>query len=77
MALTLLRFLQLHLVSVLLSSFQPEKMPHKEDSNGSISITELHPTFAAEVRGVDFSQDISPEVFKEIHGAITKVSKMP
>ncbi|KAK5122161.1 hypothetical protein LTR85_004407 [Meristemomyces frigidus] len=54
-------------------------MPHKEDSTTSISITQLHPTFAAEVRGVDFSQEIPPEVFQEIYEAITKygVVKFP
>jgi alpha-ketoglutarate-dependent 2,4-dichlorophenoxyacetate dioxygenase len=50
-------------------------MPHKEDSK--ISIVELHPTFAAEVYGVDFSDDVrgvSQEDFAEIYKAITKVS---
>jgi len=49
-------------------------MPHKEDGDGRLVIEQLHPTFAAEVRGVDFSQDIPPELFDEIHEAITKVS---
>ena len=49
------------------------KMPHKENNN-VISIVELHPTFAAELRGVDFSKPISPRFFAEIHDAITKVS---
>lgn len=47
-------------------------MPHKEQNH--ISVVELHPTFAAEVRGVDFSQELSIEVFDEIYHAITKVS---
>ena len=47
-------------------------MPHKEDSK--IRLVELHPTFAAEVYGVDFSQDVSPEEFNEVYEAITKVS---
>ncbi|KAK5129817.1 hypothetical protein LTR08_002794 [Meristemomyces frigidus] len=53
-------------------------MPHKKE-DGGVSVTELHPTFAAELRGVDFSQDISPEVFRKIHDAITKygVVKFP
>lgn len=46
-------------------------MPHKEDS--SITIKELHPTFAAEVHGVNF-QDLTDEQFDEIYKAITKVS---
>lgn len=47
-------------------------MPHKEDNH--VSIVELHPTFAAEVHGVDFSQDVPPDVFEQVHKAITKVS---
>lgn len=47
-------------------------MPHKEDNH--LSIAELHPTFAAEVRGVDFSHELSPDVFDEVYQAITKVS---
>lgn len=46
-------------------------MPHKEEPD--ISIVELHPTFAAEVRGVDFSQDIPADVFGEIKKAIARV----
>ncbi|KAK5731050.1 hypothetical protein LTR15_000988 [Elasticomyces elasticus] len=51
-------------------------MPHKED--GHLDIIELHPTFAAEVRGVNF-EDVQPSVFDEIHAAITKygVVKFP
>ena len=47
-------------------------MPHKEENQ--ISIVELHPTFAAEVHGVDFSGDVSDEQFDEVYKAITKVS---
>lgn len=49
-------------------------MPHKEE--GKVYVKELHPTFAAEVHGVDFSQDVSPEDFEEIYKAITKVSML-
>lgn len=49
-------------------------MPHKEESK--IIVTELHPTFAAEVRGVDFSKEIADDVFQEVQEAITKVSAM-
>lgn len=45
-------------------------MPHKEEHG--VSVVELHPTFAAEVQGVDFSQDISPDVFDQIYAAITQ-----
>lgn len=45
-------------------------MPHKE----SLEIIELHPTFGAEVRGVDFSRpEALKAVFPEILAAITKV----
>lgn len=46
-------------------------MRHKEESN--ISVVELHPTFAAEVRGVDFSREMPADVFEEIKKAIAKV----
>lgn len=49
-------------------------MPHKDEGHDQIEIIPLHPTFAAEVRGVDFSQDVSPEVFGQIKEAIAKVS---
>lgn len=38
-----------------------------------IIIKEIHPTFAAEVRGVDFSSPVADDVFAEILSAITKV----
>jgi len=47
-------------------------MPHAED--GSITIKELHPTFAAEVGNVDFNfNNLTDEQFDEIYKAITKV----
>jgi len=39
-----------------------------------LKIKEIGLTFAAEVEGVDLSQDIPQEVFDEILKAITKVS---
>lgn len=47
-------------------------MPHEEES--PISIVELHTTFAAEVRGVDFN-NLTPEILAEVQKAITKVSQ--
>lgn len=44
-------------------------MPHKEH----LELIELHPTFGAEVRGIDFSQPIPEDIFSEIQAAITKV----
>lgn len=53
-------------------------MPHatKDDYPGFklIQVKELHPTFGAEVDGVDFSQPVTEDVFSEIHQAITKVN---
>lgn len=47
------------------------EMPHAQQSK--LAITELHPLFAAEVRGVDFSKDIPDDTFAEILAAIAKV----
>jgi hypothetical protein len=38
-----------------------------------ISITEIHPTFGAEVSGVDFSKAIPKETFDQIRAASAKV----
>ncbi|KAF1986361.1 alpha-ketoglutarate-dependent 2,4-dichlorophenoxyacetate dioxygenase [Aulographum hederae CBS 113979] len=37
-----------------------------------IKVKELHPTFAAEVSGIDFSKDIPDDVFAEIYAAAAK-----
>lgn len=39
-----------------------------------ISVRKLHPTFGAQISGVDFSSPLSDEVFAEVLAAITKVS---
>lgn len=52
-------------------------MPHATEEEAQfqlIEVTQLHPTFGAEVRGVDFSKPVAEDVFAEIHDAITKVS---
>ena len=52
------------------------KMPHSETGREQfnlIAIKELHPTFGAEISGVDFSKSVADEVFSEILDAITKV----
>lgn len=41
-----------------------------------IQIKELHPTFVAEVEGVDFTQPIPDDVFEEILAASAKVSRI-
>ncbi|KAH9904672.1 taurine catabolism dioxygenase [Xylariomycetidae sp. FL2044] len=38
----------------------------------SFDVKELHPTFGAEIRGLDLSKDVSDELFQEILGAMTK-----
>lgn len=38
-----------------------------------ITVKEIHPTFAAEVGGIDFSSPIADDVFAEILAAMTKV----
>lgn len=42
----------------------------------TIEVKELHPTFAAEVLGVDF-EDVSEEQFSEILAAMAKVRMKP
>lgn len=50
-------------------------MPHATESEfDHIQVKQLAPTFGAEVTGIDFSKPVPPEVFAEIHRAITKVS---
>jgi alpha-ketoglutarate-dependent 2,4-dichlorophenoxyacetate dioxygenase len=41
-----------------------------------ISVKELHPNFAAEISGVEFSSALSDEVFREISQAVTKASSL-
>lgn len=47
-------------------------------TNGSsfkhITVKSLHPTFGAEISGVDFSKPVADEVFDEIRAAARKVS---
>ncbi|PVH69678.1 alpha-ketoglutarate-dependent 2,4-dichlorophenoxyacetate dioxygenase [Cadophora sp. DSE1049] len=37
-----------------------------------ITVKELHPTFVAEIQGVDFSKSVDPNVFSEIKNALAK-----
>jgi alpha-ketoglutarate-dependent 2,4-dichlorophenoxyacetate dioxygenase len=41
----------------------------------TITIKELHPTFGAEVQGVNFAQ-LSDEQFQEVQAALAKVSPL-
>lgn len=45
-------------------------MPHRENN---FTIRELHPSFAAEISGLDFSQPIPDSTFEELLAAIAKV----
>lgn len=47
-------------------------MPHKEQ----LQFIQLHPNFAAEVRGVDFSTPLPDDVFATIQSAVAKVGIM-
>lgn len=40
-----------------------------------IKVKKLHPTFAAEVSGIDFSEPLTREVFAEIKQAINEVCR--
>ena len=42
-----------------------------------IQVTELGPTFGAEVSGIDFSKPVEPAVFKEVLDATVKVMSCP
>ena len=46
----------------------------KEDDFKTLTVKELHPTFAAEVSGVNF-QNLSEEQFQEILAAMAKVRR--
>jgi alpha-ketoglutarate-dependent 2,4-dichlorophenoxyacetate dioxygenase len=41
-------------------------------SFNKITVTELHPTFGAEISGVDFSRPVEDDTFQEIKAAIDK-----
>src|SRR5271156_1526175 len=41
-------------------------------SDMAIEVTPLHPTLGAEVRGVDLTHPVMPEVFAEIDGAFNR-----
>jgi alpha-ketoglutarate-dependent 2,4-dichlorophenoxyacetate dioxygenase len=51
------------------------QMPHAVDFN-LIQVKELHPTFGAEVHGVDFSRPVPEDVFQELWKAVNKVSRV-
>ena len=53
-------------------------MPHATEGEpfNHISVKELHPTFGAEVHGVDFSKPVPDDTFAEISEAMAKVSTL-
>jgi hypothetical protein len=38
-----------------------------------LRVVPIHPTFACELEGVDWSQDISPELYRQIRAVVDKV----
>ena len=46
-----------------------------ESKPKGLQITKLHPTFGAEVSGVDFSNPIADDVLQEITSAMAKVGE--
>jgi hypothetical protein len=58
---------------------EKDKMPGlvQELEFKSFTIKKLHPTFVAEIEGIDFSQPISDESFREILDALAKVDSLP
>lgn len=46
--------------------------PYKTAKFG-LEVVPLHPTFGCELRGVDWSRDISPELYQEIRDVADKV----
>lgn len=51
----------------------------KQDPTGfdNIKVKKLHPTFAAEISGVDFANPVTDATFAEIQQAIAKVAYCP
>lgn len=47
-------------------------MPHKNETG--VTVEQLHPTFSAQINGVDFSKPVPADTFQDIYDAITKVS---
>lgn len=45
----------------------------KDSSYKHITVKSLHPTFGAEIGGVDFSKPVANEIFDEIRAAARKV----
>ena len=39
----------------------------------NLKVIPIHPTFACELEGVDWSKDVSPELYKEIREVVDKV----
>ena len=48
-------------------------MPLLDPQYQTLSVKELHPTFAAEVHGVNFSKELSDEAFKDVVAVLAKV----
>lgn len=42
----------------------------------NLKVTPLHPTFACQLEGVDWSKEVSPELYQEIRNVVDKVSRL-
>jgi hypothetical protein len=51
----------------------PGVLKPEDSSSGTLSVKKLHPTFAAEIRGLDLSTPPGDETFAQIMAAVTKV----
>ena len=50
----------------------PIPAPYHVGKSG-LKVTPLHPTFGCELEGVDWSKDISPELYQDIRNVVDKV----
>ena len=46
----------------------------QESRYNHIAVEQLHPTFGAEISGIEFSQPVDDETFQEVLQAISQVS---
>ena len=52
-------------------------LPTSTSTFSHITVSKLHPTFGAEISGVDFTRPVEEEVFAEILTAIAQVGLHP
>ena len=54
----------------------PGVIKSEESTNGTIDVRKLHPTFAAEIRGLDLSTAPNEKTFAQIRAAVHKVNDL-